>query len=326
VWSLGCTLSVAATYLVLGTQGVNLYKSIRIKASKNGDAFHDGTVVLQIVTKWHRYLRASRRHADVFTHAILDVVDEDMLIPEKERKSAETVANRFREILENTPIPDEDFSDVQAFLQEIDKEEELRKERLASLPPQSTNLPIENQPQPPTITVIGESKEQTSEEKLRSQPLQLTAKRQPIRRLSARQTDLRIRPIRKIFSDPVSRVIWTDEGRRTKAKLGLDTTTSLQDLPHGHGISLASLPPQNIFQLNEQLSTIGLEWNLPWKTAGSGAGIRGGMKRMMKKQQVPVKGKMKDDPLELLFRGRDIVSRSETANPPSHPLLTNTIF
>ncbi|PVH68936.1 hypothetical protein DL98DRAFT_627424 [Cadophora sp. DSE1049] len=104
IWSLGCVLSEAATWIVLGTPGVEQFSRLRSEAlnelctaqerqkvesqaihheniPRRGDYFHDGRNVLKVVTSWHRHLRSSLRRSDTITSKILDLVDKDLLPP-----------------------------------------------------------------------------------------------------------------------------------------------------------------------------------------------------------------------------------------------------
>jgi hypothetical protein len=81
-WSFGCVLSVAATWVVLGFQGVRQYEMLRrlSPANKNThDRFHDGSVVLPEVKKWHNYLRGHLRQSDTATSLVLDLIEHKML-------------------------------------------------------------------------------------------------------------------------------------------------------------------------------------------------------------------------------------------------------
>ncbi|KAI0379192.1 hypothetical protein F5Y04DRAFT_259958 [Hypomontagnella monticulosa] len=102
IWSFGCVLSVSATWVVVGYQGVLAYHKLRQSAIKklrdrraNGenvsvpvadDAFHDGVDVLPEVKEWHNYLRSVLRVSDTITGRILDLVDERMLRTESARQ------------------------------------------------------------------------------------------------------------------------------------------------------------------------------------------------------------------------------------------------
>ncbi|XXG99358.1 hypothetical protein Hte_005695 [Hypoxylon texense] len=102
-WSFGCVLSVSATWVALGYQGVRAYheqrrSAIRMRREKrqNGenvtvpvadDAFHDGTDVLPEVREWHDHLRSVLRVSDTITERILKIVDEHMLVAEPVRQS-----------------------------------------------------------------------------------------------------------------------------------------------------------------------------------------------------------------------------------------------
>ncbi|KAI1453403.1 hypothetical protein F4805DRAFT_377169 [Annulohypoxylon moriforme] len=101
-WSFGCVLSVSATWVILGYQGVRAYDELRRLAIKKlrerkekgenttvpaaDDAFHNGVEVLPEVTDWHRYLRKVLRVNDTITGRILDLVDETMLLAEPARQ------------------------------------------------------------------------------------------------------------------------------------------------------------------------------------------------------------------------------------------------
>ncbi|KAK8006643.1 hypothetical protein PG991_012940 [Apiospora marii] len=103
IWSLGCVFSVAATWVVLGRQGVLVYEKLRQNAIMQlreseaqsqptaADAFHDGQQVLPAVAEWHEHLRASMRKSDTITSEILDLVDTKMLqrTPQKRLASRE---------------------------------------------------------------------------------------------------------------------------------------------------------------------------------------------------------------------------------------------
>ncbi|KAK2044196.1 hypothetical protein LZ31DRAFT_566008 [Colletotrichum somersetense] len=102
VWSLGCVLSIAATYVVLGTQGVLIFNQLRREAifsltETSSDAFHDGKTVLAEVRHWHNYLREAARRNDVYTSAVLDMVDKHMLV-EKDRWEAKMICQQFEKL------------------------------------------------------------------------------------------------------------------------------------------------------------------------------------------------------------------------------------
>ncbi|KAI1410206.1 hypothetical protein F5Y13DRAFT_202335 [Hypoxylon sp. FL1857] len=102
-WSFGCVLSVSATWVVLGYQGVRAYHELRriaikklrerqekganITAPAADDAFHNGVSVLPEVREWHDYLRKVLRVSDTITGRILDLVDDKMLLAESARPS-----------------------------------------------------------------------------------------------------------------------------------------------------------------------------------------------------------------------------------------------
>ncbi|KAJ4356762.1 uncharacterized protein N0V89_004798 [Didymosphaeria variabile] len=96
LWSIGCIFSMAATWIVLGYQGIRQFDYIRRRAIGDivrrtreqgseptimeGDFFHDGTDILPVVKEWHKYLRASVRHTDHVTRKMLDLTENDLLV------------------------------------------------------------------------------------------------------------------------------------------------------------------------------------------------------------------------------------------------------
>ncbi|KAF1997329.1 hypothetical protein P154DRAFT_565493 [Amniculicola lignicola CBS 123094] len=86
-WSYGCVLSIAATWVVLGFQGIIQYRFLRKRARSNAkfagtkacDLFHDGKDVLPEIKHWHNYLRDHIRKADTATSRVLDLIEGKML-------------------------------------------------------------------------------------------------------------------------------------------------------------------------------------------------------------------------------------------------------
>ena len=152
IWSLGCVLSQAATWIVLGIGGIAQYRQVRQAAieerrkaleerqsrdasfchpflthisreQRRVDLFHDGKNVLDAVTQWHNLLRVWARRSDNITPEILKVIDDMMLIgdPEK-RKEAKDVCIALEKAMKSyTPVklPDRTSSVVTTLL-EID--------------------------------------------------------------------------------------------------------------------------------------------------------------------------------------------------------------
>ncbi|GKT46581.1 uncharacterized protein ColSpa_06762 [Colletotrichum spaethianum] len=63
------------------------------------DVFHNGEEVLQDVLHWHKYLREAARQTDIFSAAVLDMVDNHMLVASERRWKAEKVCEEFERIL-----------------------------------------------------------------------------------------------------------------------------------------------------------------------------------------------------------------------------------
>ena len=85
IWSFGCVLSVAATWIVLGFQGIRQYETLRSLAPANTvkgvtyDRFHDGFDVLPEVKKWHNFLRGHIRPSDTVTKKVLNLIERELL-------------------------------------------------------------------------------------------------------------------------------------------------------------------------------------------------------------------------------------------------------
>ncbi|KAJ0381048.1 hypothetical protein COL26b_000890 [Colletotrichum chrysophilum] len=126
VWSLGCVLSIAATYVVLGTQGVLIYNQLRQQAIFNAttsksDAFHNGTNVLQEVLYWHQYLRETARKNDAYSGIVLDMVDKHMLVDGDNRWSASKVFEEFSKVMSSINAPKSEVpQELQRLLENID--------------------------------------------------------------------------------------------------------------------------------------------------------------------------------------------------------------
>ncbi|OBT55671.1 hypothetical protein VE04_06921 [Pseudogymnoascus sp. 24MN13] len=98
-WSLGCVFSIAATWVVLGHEGMRQFAELRrrsilklIEEQANsplltpGDYFHDGQKVLADVISWHMYLRSVSRKSDIVTCSVLDLVDREMFVGDAGRR------------------------------------------------------------------------------------------------------------------------------------------------------------------------------------------------------------------------------------------------
>ncbi|OQU97590.1 Protein kinase domain-containing protein isoform 2 [Cladophialophora immunda] len=103
-WSFGCVLSRAASWVVLGQQGILQYDFVRKAAIKRlqeqalanqkanprcptaHDAFHNGRTVLPEVIQWHNYLRSIVRTSDTISCEVLDLVETKMLLEDPRRR------------------------------------------------------------------------------------------------------------------------------------------------------------------------------------------------------------------------------------------------
>ncbi|KAL2059820.1 hypothetical protein VTL71DRAFT_10204 [Oculimacula yallundae] len=145
-WSLGCVLSVAASWVVLDEQGIKQFRTIRQNAIRRineeksqsehsprrdglesvmGDYFHDGQVVLEDVTNWHKFLRLMAKRTDTITGRILDLVDDGMLVADPgKRMKAKDVCIELSQIMKDSCActPDDIPPSILSALVEMDKE------------------------------------------------------------------------------------------------------------------------------------------------------------------------------------------------------------
>jgi hypothetical protein len=104
MWSLGCVLSVAATWLVLGVHEVEVYNQVRIDASIRrshilpqeqapGNFFHDGRDVFPEISAWHKLLKGTLCSGDYMTADVLDLVETHLLLgkPDKRMEARQLV-------------------------------------------------------------------------------------------------------------------------------------------------------------------------------------------------------------------------------------------
>jgi len=100
VWSLGCVLSEACTYVILGKVGIDQFGKLRRSTGKkntqkqtNGSkkqlsqsqlsemgCFHDGREVLEVVRTWHAFLPSLLRKSDSITGLVLELVDNHIFL------------------------------------------------------------------------------------------------------------------------------------------------------------------------------------------------------------------------------------------------------
>jgi hypothetical protein len=152
---------MAATWVILGYQGVCQYQMVREKAlgallksikednhpllvsqrftvdskPEKLDCFHNGSDVVSEVTGWHKLLRKSARKSDPITEQVLNLIDQKMLLrnPENRIKSGKLCDELKHIVMYSNGIIDkineaESLSDrnlrgrIEGFLREIDDE------------------------------------------------------------------------------------------------------------------------------------------------------------------------------------------------------------
>lgn len=139
IWSLGCVFSLAATWAILGYVGVLEFNEIRKRKIQvlhrsrqaeglenedpEGDQFHDGYQLLEIVTGWHQYLRGRLRKCDAISTQVLDLIDNKMLLTNPdERIKADDLCSQLNKIISKSSkeFVDSVPLEIQINLKEID--------------------------------------------------------------------------------------------------------------------------------------------------------------------------------------------------------------
>jgi hypothetical protein len=137
-WSLGCVLSVASTWVVLGFQGTLQYQLLRVdargralkkKISGSRDTFHDENKALEEIAIWHEYLRSQVRISDKLTSKVLRLIDDEMLVQDPIRRiSTLELCKRLKEIIreaeDEAVLPPPDV--ISQSLQHTDNEASIR--------------------------------------------------------------------------------------------------------------------------------------------------------------------------------------------------------
>jgi serine/threonine protein kinase len=323
VWSLGCVFSIAATYVVLGTQGVLQYDRVRrfamdteAEANIVKDAFHNGTHVLKAVTEWHEYLRSCIRLTDAYTDTVLKMIDDHMLVvPAEDRWNAGQVKEHLGEIIKHPPVnalivP----ATIEAVLQQVDLAAEIETEMSVndsgSRVDSERAKTILQKARPDTAdhtqAVLFKSKDEllglqilptAQRSKYRATLVQKFAQTsnednrqespergEPVARVATNSTSQTAKPRPTMLTDAISLV-------GTKSEDGEQS-----DVSHKH--------PVTMWQVEAQLEKLG-------KGRSLGSLRSGNIRSAFRNQPTSVKGLIKDDPLKEHYgenTRRDIVS------------------
>lgn len=186
IWSFGCVLSIAATWVILGYQGTYQYQQLRSKAleiliksagddhpifrspqlcsndnakPESLDCFHNGYEVLSEVREWHNLLRNSCRKTDIVTTAIIDLVDQRILLQDsKSRITAKDLCKELKLIInsattriDNTRSRHSESIRAQRdhlehLLRQIDKDSEAARQKLSVPSPEQTQSSVAGLP------------------------------------------------------------------------------------------------------------------------------------------------------------------------------------
>lgn len=174
-WSLGCVFSMAATWIIMGYQGIRQYQIVREKAlatmlksireddhplltshrlkanAKPGklDCFHNGVEALEEVTSWHKYLRDSVRKTDPITEAVLDLIDKKMLLGAPEgRINSGDLCEELKRIVTSAKKTTRDSAMAESH--EAQKRREHLEVLLKEIDDQAIDRTVDEEPHKPT--------------------------------------------------------------------------------------------------------------------------------------------------------------------------------
>lgn len=292
IWSLGAVLSNAATYVVLGKQGVLKYNLVRRSAVKEatgkaGDGFHDGSMVLEAVTQWHKYLRNCSRRYDDITPAILGLVDQHMLVESESRWNSAKTANHIKDILNDTvwELPQVPPL-IERMLEEIEDDPKSFRERSTDSTPTSLGTILAGD----NVTI--DDNMSVSKYDLLNQPILPTAPQggQGLRRRNTASHTLTRSNTLSTF--------------RSRPPLAVSASTTATRNPEvGRGSYEDFYAPYTVFKLRKDLDELDEE------TKFNGGSVFGRRTSFFRKRQASVKGRWKahEDQLVDAFEGRDIV-------------------
>lgn len=138
IWSLGCVFSIAATWIVLGSECFRRFEALRTtavdelieeftkrrpgeKILEKGDQFHDSNKLLAVVTQWHGFVKTAARKVDTITEQVLELVDSHMLV---ETGGVRISATKLREQLgriipQDRPHPRIGIMSIMAFCSKL---------------------------------------------------------------------------------------------------------------------------------------------------------------------------------------------------------------
>ncbi|KUJ18189.1 uncharacterized protein LY89DRAFT_41524 [Mollisia scopiformis] len=211
IWSLGCVFSVAATWIVLGSQGISQFRALRAQeiggrvnlqqllgtTSKDqvridiDDFFHDGSKVLPGVLSWHIFLRTALRTSDQVTSRVLDLVDRRMLVNSIPRFDADgiclgldAIQRQVLAVRRNQEIPQDILSILQT---EDDNPPGILRSSLSTISTATSSAPASIADEPSSAALP----ERLSKESLRSSALE--AVEHPSRVLQRTSSPLRPR-------------------------------------------------------------------------------------------------------------------------------------
>ncbi|KAK5659160.1 hypothetical protein OQA88_1250 [Cercophora sp. LCS_1] len=290
VWSLGCVFSILATYVVLGEQGVNLFDRIRQRAHAAlneafvQDVFHDNTKVFKVVTDWHEYLRIAARLSDKFTAAVLDMVDDHMLImPPEKRWDAKQVSDHFEELLSrfptSTPTPQVPKT-IEDALEDLDLQAQITQESDNGVNRLDSDMARRHYQKE-------KSKADTTTSK--SEAVLLEVKIKPTAQRSVHRNDL-LKKYNETMANENLKATAPLPISRQESNLTVSTQVTITP-----GFAAPTLPePLTVFQVRDQLER--LEKGRTLNVANQ-----------IWDRRKPVKGRIDNDPLLPHYKDRDII-------------------
>ena len=298
---------MAATFVVLGTQGVILYDRIRRLAhgpTLPRDDFHDGYTVLPVVTEWHKYLEHSVRLTDAFTARVLEMVNNHMLVvPPEARWDARQVNERLSSLIHSPEINALDVPEsIEEMLGKIDffvsiaNESSINANRVDSGPARKHML--SNHGRNDSLGVI--------EARFKSEAALLNTQIMPTAQRSIHRPAL----IERFGAEKSPQELATLISSPTRYAHAKMTQMTRSPIDQVHGFTSSKpfeYPPitEEPEDIEEQPVTM---WQVLQELEAKGKGRSLSSLRTFRDRRVSVKGKIPSDPLSGVYDNRDIVS------------------
>jgi len=167
-WSFGCVLSVAATWIVLGFQGIEQFRVLRMLAAQGSggtvtDRFHDGDSILPDIKHWHNYLAQHARPDDTITPLVLELIESRMLLKDPDsRLSSSDLCEKLEQVIRHAEADRISKNRGKREAHDSVKRALLTVERFAGKVSQAKSNPQQKSVELQDVTVFNQNNRRTS--------------------------------------------------------------------------------------------------------------------------------------------------------------------